>query len=64
MTLACSTAGSSTTAGRATTEPITGANLNAAVKAVLAGEAPPADQWPSMGCSIKWKPGNEPDYSG
>ncbi len=45
-------------------QPITGAALDAAVKASLAGEAPPADQWPSMGCSIKWKPGNEPDYSG
>jgi peroxiredoxin len=43
-------------------QPITGATLNAAVRAVLAGESPPAEQWPSMGCSIKWKPGNEPDY--
>ena len=43
---------------------ITGSALNAAVKLALAGEAPPADQWPSMGCSIKWKPGNEPDYFG
>jgi peroxiredoxin len=45
-------------------QPITGATLHAAVKAVLAGEPPPAEQWPSMGCSIKWKPGNEPDYFG
>jgi peroxiredoxin len=44
--------------------PVTGADLNAAVKAVMAGKAPPADQWPSMGCSIKWKPGNEPGYIG
>lgn len=42
--------------------PITGADLDAAVKAVLAGEPASADQWPSMGCSIKWKAGNEPDY--
>jgi hypothetical protein len=27
---------------------------------VLTGEAVPADQRPSVGCSIKWKPGNEP----
>jgi peroxiredoxin len=44
--------------------PTTGSALDAAVKAALASEAPPAEQWPSMGCSIKWKPGNEPDYSG
>lgn len=44
--------------------PITGADLDAAVKAVLAGGSVPTDQWPSMGCSIKWKAGNEPDYSG
>ena len=44
--------------------PVTGVALDAAVRAALAGEAPPADQWPSMGCSIKWKPGNEPDYFG
>ena len=43
---------------------ITGSALHTAVKAALAGETPPADQWPSMGCSIKWKPGNEPDYFG
>ncbi|MFP4512997.1 MAG: thioredoxin family protein [Acidimicrobiales bacterium] len=40
--------------------PVTGADLDAAVKAVIAGEAVPADQAPSMGCSIKWRPGNEP----
>jgi peroxiredoxin len=40
--------------------PVTGDDLAAAVDAVLAGEAVPADQRPSVGCSIKWKPGNEP----
>lgn len=40
--------------------PVTGADLRAAVDAVLADQ-PVADvQYPSMGCSIKWKPGNEP----
>jgi hypothetical protein len=32
------------------------------VDAVLAGRPVPADQKPSIGCNIKWKPGNEPDY--
>jgi peroxiredoxin len=38
----------------------TGADLRVALDAVLAGEAPSSDQHPSMGCSIKWRPGNEP----
>jgi hypothetical protein len=29
---------------------------------VLAGKKIPGKQKPSMGCNIKWKPGNEPDY--
>ena len=44
--------------------PVTGADLRAACDAVLAGRAPAADQKPSIGCNIKWKPGNEPDYFG
>jgi peroxiredoxin len=39
----------------------TGADLRAAADAVLAGGKPSADQKPSVGCSIKWKPGNAPD---
>lgn len=39
----------------------TGADLRAAADAVLAGRKPSADQKPSVGCSIKWKPGNAPD---
>jgi peroxiredoxin len=42
--------------------PVTGRDLRAAVDAVLAGQPVPAQQKPSMGCNIKWKPGNEPDY--
>ena len=38
-------------------KPITGADLRAAVDALLAGRPIPADQRPSMGCNIKWKPG-------
>lgn len=44
--------------------PPTGEELRAALDAVLAGQAPAADQHPSMGCNIKWKPGNAPDYFG
>jgi peroxiredoxin len=42
--------------------PVTGADLRAAVEAVLAGRPVPEDQRPSLGCNIKWKPGNEPDH--
>lgn len=44
--------------------PVTGDDLRAALDAVLAAKAPPAEQKPSLGCNIKWKPGNEPDYFG
>ena len=43
--------------------PVTGADLRAAADAVLAGQPAPTDQKPSIGCNIKWKAGNEPDYS-
>ncbi len=42
--------------------PLTGADLRRALDAVLAGKDAPADQKPSIGCNIKWKPGAEPDY--
>ena len=41
-------------------EPPTGADLRAAIDAVLAGQPVSAEQKPSIGCSIKWRPGNEP----
>ncbi|MFZ0492628.1 MAG: thioredoxin family protein [Acidimicrobiia bacterium] len=44
-------------------KPVTGRDLRAAVDAVLAGEPVSEDQWPSMGCSIKWKDGNTPAYA-
>mgnify|MGYP002619638354 CR=1 FL=1 len=44
-------------------EPITGADLRAALDAVLAGQAPAEAQTPSLGCNIKWIPGNEPVYA-
>ncbi len=43
-------------------KPVTGKDLRAAIDAVLVGKAPPAAQKPSIGCNIKWKPGNEPGY--
>ena len=42
--------------------PVTGADLRAAADAVLAGRPAPAMQKPSMGCNIKWSPGNAPEY--
>lgn len=41
-------------------KPVTGADLRAAADAVLAGREPTANQTPSIGCNIKWRPGNEP----
>ena len=41
-------------------KPVTGADLRRALDAVLAGGEVSGDQRPSMGCNIKWKPGNEP----
>jgi peroxiredoxin len=43
--------------------PVTGAELRRAVDAVLAGEPVPSEQLPSLGCSIKWRSGNEPPYA-
>jgi len=43
--------------------PVTGKDLRAALDAVLAGRPAPADQKPSMGCNIKWKEKNAPEYA-
>ncbi len=44
-------------------KPVTGADLRAALDATLAGKAiPESAQKPSIGCNIKWKPGNAPEY--
>lgn len=45
-------------------EPVTGADLTDALKALLANMPPLEEQKPSLGCNIKWKAGNEPDYFG
>ena len=44
--------------------PVTGRDVRGALDAVLAGASPNAEQKPSMGCNIKWKTGNAPDYFG
>jgi len=49
-------------ARRANDLPVTGRSLREAVEAVLTGKPISPDQVPSLGCSIKWKPGNEPEY--
>jgi len=42
----------------------TGDDLVAAVEALLDGRPVPEDQSPSMGCNIKWRSGEEPDWFG
>ncbi|NEQ95146.1 MAG: thioredoxin family protein [Cyanothece sp. SIO2G6] len=44
--------------------PVTGQDLRSAIDAVLSGQPVNSDQQPSIGCNIKWKPGNEPEYFG
>lgn len=43
--------------------PVTGEDMIAAANALLAGKPTPDNQKPSLGCNIKWKAGNEPQYS-
>jgi peroxiredoxin len=43
-------------------KPVTGADLRAAIDALLAGRPISQDQRASLGCNIKWRPGNEPAY--
>ena len=42
--------------------PVTGKDLRRAIDAVLNDQPVPKDQKPSLGCNIKWHPGNEPHY--
>jgi len=44
--------------------PVTGSDLRAAAAALLEGRSISDDQKPSIGCNIKWKAGNSPDYFG
>jgi hypothetical protein len=43
-------------------KPVTGADLGAAIDALLAGRPLSQETRPSLGCNIKWRPGNEPAY--
>jgi len=43
--------------------PVDGADLRAAVDAVLEGRTVPSRQQPSIGCNIKWRADNAPDYA-
>lgn len=43
--------------------PVTGADVRAALEAVMAGKPAASKQQPSLGCNIKWRAGNEPDYA-
>lgn len=43
--------------------PVTGEDLQRAIDVLLAGKEPPANQRPSAGCSIKWKPETEPSWA-
>lgn len=43
-------------------KPVTGADLRAAIEAVLNGEVPSSRQTASIGCNIKWTAGNEPAW--
>lgn len=42
--------------------PVTGKDLRSALDALIKGNPVAEEQKPSMGCNIKWKPGNEPRY--
>lgn len=42
--------------------PVTGKDLRSAIDAVLSDQQVDPNQKPSIGCNIKWKPGNEPHY--
>ena len=44
--------------------PVTGKDLRSAIDTTLADKKINFEQKPSIGCNIKWKPGNEPEYFG
>ena len=46
-----------------TSKPVTGRDLRTAIDAVLGGKPVDSNQKASVGCSIKWKPGNAPSYA-
>jgi len=44
-------------------KPVTGHDLRSAIQAALIGKSIDSNQRPSIGCSIKWKPGHAPSYA-
>ncbi len=40
--------------------PVTASDLESAIQSAIAGRQHPGPHKPSVGCGIKWKPGNEP----
>jgi hypothetical protein len=48
-------------AGPGKNVPVTGRDIRDALDAIIAGKSP-APAKPSIGCNVKWHPGNEPDY--
>lgn len=44
--------------------PVSGADLRQALEDVLKGKSTQKEQRPSIGCNIKWKKGNAPEYFG
>ncbi|MDI9405614.1 MAG: thioredoxin family protein [Chitinophagaceae bacterium] len=44
-------------------QPCDGADIRAAIAAVLAGRAVNPEQRPAIGCNIKWRPGEEPEWA-
>ncbi|WP_159784478.1 thioredoxin family protein [Sodalinema gerasimenkoae] len=45
-------------------KPLNGKDLRAAIEQALAGKPISPEQKPSIGCNIKWTPGQEPEYFG
>jgi len=45
-------------------KPVTGNDLRAAIDAMLGGREVPTEQVPSIGCNIKWRDGNAPEWFG
>jgi peroxiredoxin len=43
-------------------KPVTGQDLRQAIELLLVGKEVDPNQRPSIGCNIKWIPGNEPEY--
>ncbi len=46
-----------------TGKPVTGRDVRQAIEALVAGKRPAPDQRPSIGCSLKWKSGEAPDWA-